>query len=463
MFYCILALFIRHIKIYNTNILMLSTNWSNRLSFIITSAAFAVGLGNIWRFPYVAGESGGGAFLLVYIILIFLVGIPIMLIEIALGRMSKTTPLVGYSKLSNKPLWNGVGWLGIISSLLIMSYYVMIMAWIVIYIWESISGNISQVGSNKLEEHFTTMAANTSTVLTTVLVIMALAFIIIKKGLKAGLENYSKIMMVGLITMLIGLTVWGATLEGAAEGYRWFLYPEFSKINLKVIVSALGQIFFSIGVGMSVSFVFGSYTNNKENLITSTAWIIFADTFFAILAGLLIFPIIFSFGLSPDSGPNLIFVTMTSAFNSISYGAWLGAIFFLLLFLAGFTSLISTIQGIKDSFKDKFNVSENQSLLLASGIILSLAVPVVFSFTKSPFKIFDKSVFILLDYITNTIMLPLGGLLITIFAAYVIGFEKLKAHIIMGAENAIISPYWRLILKWVIPLAILTILINGII
>ena len=441
---------------------MSASKWSNRFSFILTTAAFAVGLGNIWRFPYIVGEGGGAAFLMIYLLLVLLIGIPIMLIEIALGRKAETTPMVGYGRLSHNKMWNGIGWMGVSASIIIMSYYVMILAWIVMYLWDSLAGNFADLEANALSTHFDTVASNTIMIIAVVLAIMISALLIVRQGLKVGLEKYSKWMMVGLILLLLFLTIWSASLDNASQGYRWFLYPDFSKVDLDVIMSALGQLFFSIGVGMAVAFVFGSYTTKKENLISCTIWIVLADTFFAILAGLLIFPVIFSFGLTPDSGPNLIFVTMASAFNSIPYGTWIGAVFFLLLFLSGFTSLISTVQGIKDSLKDKFELTNSKALWCSCGVILLLSVPVVFSYSEDPIMIFGKTVFGFFDFLTNNIMLPLGGLLIVIFAGHVIGYDKMKDHIQLGADNLKISSYWKPIVKYIIPSAILIILIRGI-
>ncbi|MBT8220660.1 MAG: sodium-dependent transporter [Bacteroidia bacterium] len=440
---------------------MAKLRWSNRLSFIITASAFAVGLGNIWRFPYIAGEGGGGVFLLVYLMMIFTVAMPIVLIEMALGRMSGTTPLLGYEKLSQRPIWNGIGWLGITGSLLIMGYYVMILAWIVFYFWESISGNIAEIEVNMLSNHFDLVVSNISIIIAIVLVIMLLAFLIIRRGLHSGLERYSKIMMYGLFAMLLGLAIWASTLDKALEGYKWFLYPDLSKFSFSVIVSALGQLFFSVGVGMAVSFVFGSYTSKKENLVTSVGWIVIADTLIAILAGLMIFPALFSFDLAPDSGPNLIFVTMASIFNDLAYGSWIGSIFFFLLFLAGFTSLLSAVQGIKDSLNDKFDLSVNQGLWIATGLIFLISIPVVLSYVEDPVIVFGMHTFDLLDYVTNNVMLPLGGFLIVIFAGYVIGFEKLVTHIHHGSENITIAPFWKIMLKWLIPIAVIVILLNG--
>jgi len=295
-----------------------------------------------------------------------------------------------------------------------------------------------------------------------ILGIMLSAILILRKGLQAGLERFSKAMMMGLVIMLLGLAIWAATLEGAVEGYQYFLSPDFSKINFEVVMSALGQLFFSVGVGMAVAFAFGSYTHKKENLISSTIWIVLADTFFAIVAGLFIFPVIFSFGLSPDSGPNLIFITMATVFGNLHLGNWVGAVFFLLLFLAGFTSLISCIQGLKDSFIDKFQLSNFIGLVLVSGIIFLISIPVVYSYHPDPIMIFGFNTFALLDYLTSTIMLPLGGLLITLFGGYTIGYERLKSEILMGTNNLKIGSYWKFIIKFILPLAVISILISGI-
>ncbi len=437
---------------------MSNNKWSSRIAFIITTSAFAVGLGNIWRFPYIAGEGGGGAFLLVYFILIILIGIPVLTIEISLGNMSRSTPLIGFSNITQHKSWNLIGWLGVIANVLIMSYYVMIMAWIVAYIWEFISGGILQIVDAQVSNHFDLIASNQALILGLILLILTASFLIVNQGLKTGLERYSKIMMIGLVILLISLTLWSASLEGAIEGYRWFLYPDFSKITTAVIISALGQLFFSIGVGMAVAFVFGSYTSSEENILSSTTWIVLADTFFAVLAGLMIFPVIFSFGLSPDSGPNLIFITMATAFRDIDHGWILGGLFFILLFLAGFTSLLSSVQAIQDSLKDRFHITNTQSILYTVGAIGLISIPVVFSYVDEPITLFGMTIFGFLDYLTNNIMLPLGGLLIVLFSGHVIGFDRLSSALELNDNT---KNTWKPIVKYIIPLAILIILING--
>ncbi|PWL37669.1 hypothetical protein DKG77_15330 [Flagellimonas aquimarina] len=440
---------------------MSNNRWSSKFSFIITTSAFAIGLGNVWRFPYVAGEGGGAAFLLVYLVLILLVGIPILTIEIALGRMSGTTVLLGFGQLGKKPLWNSIGWLGAISCTLIMGFYIMIMAWIGIYLWECLSGEISKLRVSEISGHFNKVASNLTLVIAVMCVIMLAAFFVLRQGLKSGLERYAKGMMLGLIVLIVGLSIWAATLDGAVDGYLWLLSPDFSKINFRVIMSAMGQLFFSIGVGMAVTFVFGSYTSTKDNLVTSTIWIVLADTFFAFLSGLMLFPAIFSFNLSPDSGPNLIFVTMATVFNNLEYGWVVGAIFFLLLFLAGFSSLISAIQGLKDSLKDKYKLSDNMALLSVIGSILLISIAVVFSYVDDPLLLFGKTVFEVLDYTTSTILLPLGGLFAILFAGHVVGYDKLKTHLLEGTKTMKLHGFWKIVLIWILPLSLVTILLNG--
>jgi len=442
---------------------MKNTNWTNRLSFIITTSAFSVGLGNIWRFPYITGEGGGGAFLLVYLVLILLVGIPIMTIEIGLGRMSGTTTLLGYGKLAKRPFWNIVGWLEVLTVMLIMMFYVMILAWVLIYFGESLSGNIQQLNSEDLPNHFSGISSNVGLIILVIVGILLGAMGIVSQGLQAGLERYSKWMMITLFILLIGLAIWASTLEGASEGYRWFLYPDFSKINLNVVLSALGQLFFSLGVGMAAAFVFGSYTSKDDNLISSTAWVVFADSFIAILAGLMIFPALFSFGLSPNSGPNLIFITMASVFGKLDWGQGLGAVFFLLLFFAGFTSLITCMQGMKDSFRDRYEMKESRALWLVAGLLFVGSIPMVLSYLEDPIQIFGSTIYQIADYLTGTIMLPLAGLMIVVFGGHVLGYEKLRDHLMQGSEEMRIGNYWKFILKWIVPLALLIILINGLI
>ncbi len=441
---------------------MSTQHWSSRVSFIITTAAFAVGLGNIWRFPYVAGESGGGAFLLVYLVLVLLVGIPILVVEIGLGRMARTTPLIGYGILSGFRAWNGLGWLGLLGIYLIMCFYVMIMAWVVMYGYACLRGELANLSPDLLPDKFMEVASDHLVVFLVIAGIVIAGISIVSRGLQSGLEKYSRYMMIGLVVIILAFAVWAASLPGAMQGYAWFLMPDFAKIDFSMIVSALGQLFFSIGVGMSVGFVFGSYTSEKDNLISSAAWIVFADSAIAILGGLMLFPIIFSFGLSPDSGPNLVFVTMSAVFSQLEYGNILGAVFFLLLFLAGFTTLISSLQAIQDSLADRFHISSRITLPLIGILILIGSIPVVFSYADVPVRIFGVRVFDFVDFLTNHVLLPIGGLLVVLFGGWVVGVRKLFDHLEIGGQPIRQGMFWRILIQWLIPVSVMIIFINGV-
>ncbi len=440
---------------------MPKNQWSNRLSFILTSAAFAIGLGNIWRFPYITGENGGGAFLLVYIALIFLFGIPLLLSEMALGNLSRSSPIRGFGKLSGKNAWNLIGWMKILATTLIMTYYVMIMAWIAIYAIDSLNGTFTSMDSQAISTHFTSTCAQIPKVIAIVFIIMVLAGLSIKQGIAKGLERYSKSLLIALLILIIVLAIWAATLPGASEGYKWYLNPDFSKINLAVVISALGQLFFSIGVGMGVAFVFGSFARKGENLVSATTWIVMMDTFVALLAGFMIFPILFTFDLAPDSGPNLIFLTMARAFGSMELGSVIGFVFFVLLFIGGFTSLISAVQGVKASIEERFNLKPINALYIVLGVIFLGSVPVIFSYTENPITFLAGTIFDNLDYLTNSVMLPINGILIAIFISYVLGFSKLTDHLSLGSGALKMKTFWKLMMMFVIPISLLILLFSG--
>jgi len=440
---------------------MMAKQWSNRFSFIISASAFAIGLGNIWRFPYITGESGGGAFLLVYLLLAAVIGLPILLIELGLGRMSKSSPLTGFGRLTGKPKWNGIGWLGVAAGLLIKMYYVMILAWIAIYFLQSLSGTLTELQPAQLANHFDSVAGNSLNIFGAILVIVILAVLVVRKDLAKGLEPVARVLMTLLFGLILVLAIWSCTLDGTAEGLRFYLTPDFSKLSIDVFLSALGQLFFSVGVGMAAAFVFGSYTSANENLISSTIWIVLADTLIAILAGFMIFPALFTYGLSPDSGPNLIFITMGTFFNNMAAGRIFASLFFLLLFIAGFTSLISVMQGLKESLSDRFGFKSDRALYLVASLVFLGSIPMVYSFAVNPIQIAGKTIYELFDFLTNSVMLPLTALMLILFGAYVIGFEKLVTALASNSKFKI-SNYWSPVIKYLIPAFVFVIFLKAI-
>ena len=396
---------------------------------------------------------------MVYLILVILVGIPIFLIEMSLGRLSQSRPLVGFGKLANKPIWHWVGWLGVLTSLFIMFFYVMILAWIAIYGWEVLSGNV--LGMENLGAYFEQTSANVTKVGAVVCLILLACILILKRGLQRGLEASTKWMMYSLFGIIIFLSIWAATLDNAMEGYRWYLTPTFEHLDISMLLTATGQLFFSVGVGMCVAFAFGSFTSKKENLISAAYWVVIMDTLIAVIAGFMIFPAIFTYGLEPDSGPNLIFITMTAAFSHMPSGNLIGGLFFILLFLAGFSSLLTNIQGIKDSVVERFSLDDNKALVMVAILVAIGSIPCIMSFSATPISFYGETFYDIIDGLTGKVMLPLGGLMIVIFGAHVVGYDKLIKHVLLGADSFVPSRLWKPIVQYVVPLLLTALLINS--
>ncbi len=431
--------------------MMPNPQWSSRLAFILTAASFAVGVGNIWRFPYMVGTSGGGAFLLVYILLAFLIAFPILLTEMSLGRMSQTTPLVAFGRLSGRERHNGIGWISVVATFLILGFYVMIMSWIALYTFGLITGKIFTIDVS-YEAYFTEVSTATTKVIAAVLFILVLSFLIINQGLQNGIERLAKVFMPILLILVVALGVWSCTRDGAAAGIRWYLQVDFSEINAQVFLAALSQLFFSIGIGMTAIFTFGSYTSKKENIIGDSILIIGIDTVVAFLAGFMIFPLLFSFDVSPDSGPSLLFVTMTNLFTEMPGGQIIGSLFFLLLFGAGLTSVITSYEGLVQTMSDKFGWTKKSALIrcMLIGALLTLINILSQSGYFLP-SLGGRNFFGWTDMLANSALLPVAGLLMIIFSVYIIGYHQFSRSTNQGSTTLKMGIFWKYIFKIVLP------------
>jgi neurotransmitter:Na+ symporter, NSS family len=443
---------------------MKKENWGSRLGFILSTAGFAIGLGNIWRFPYIVGEHGGGAFILLYLLLAVFVGIPLLTAEVSLGRSSGHTPILGIKKMNRGGrLWNITGWLEVLAAVLTSGFYIMILSWILMYLLTFPTGAYTGQSVEMLRGRFDALSGDPFRVLGAAFVIGVLIFLVLFQGLKGGIELLSKIFMPVLFVIIIGLAVWALTLPGAMEGLRWFLVPDFSKLSATSLLDAVGQLFFSIGVGLAAGFVYGSYLKPGESDVPgSIVMVVIMDTFIAILAGLIIFPALFSAGMSPDEGPSLVFITMAHLFDTMPLGLVFGSIFFLSLFIAGFTSIVAVVEGIAASLMDYFDWSRSKGVKIALGITLLLAIPNTLAFSSWKEVIWlGKNFFEWMDFLSNTIFLPVGGLLICLFTAYVWTFDRFSEATNTGAGLIRVSGAWKPFLQYVIPLVILFILVRG--
>jgi len=431
----------------------------------MATAGFAVGLGNIWRFPYVTGSNGGGAFLLVYVAFSMLIGIPLLTAEIGLGRKTRLSPLAGMRTVSGHPLhpWNAVGWMGTATSAIIMSYYLMILGWIVGYLFMAISGDLAAPPRGDYAGLYEGFVSRPGVVLAYTAGVTAAICLVVWMGVRKGVERLAQIGMPLFFVILLALAVRSLTFPGAAEGLAWYLRPDFSALDGEAVLIALGQSFYSIGIGMAAAFGFGSYLHPAASDIPGSAAIVVAfDTMVAFIAGLVLFPALFAFGLEPDVGPGLLFVTMANLFGQIPAGQLLSIAFFFLLLLAGVTSAVAQIEVLVATLEDSCSIGRTKGVVLVGGGLLFLNVPVVLSQGPwSEVSVFGMDLFVLTDYVSGSVLLPIGALALALYVAVSWGWKGFRDDLNQGAGTVRVGPSWKPFVMVLIPLAVAMILLVG--
>ena len=429
-----------------------------RLSAVLVAAGSAVGLGNIWRFPYIAGENGGGAFLIIYIGCILLLGIPVLLAEFTVGRHTHLNSVGAYRSLSKR--WSFLGYNSVISSLLILGFYFVVAGWTLEYFTTSVSGAITEYTSSAINaERFGAFTTSPLRPIVCTIIFALLTHAVIALGVQKGIERSSKLMMPILFVMLIALAVRAVTMPNGVEGLRFLFAPDFSKVTGKTFLDAMGQAFFSLSIGLGCMITYSSYFNNKTNLQNTAYNVVALDSLVAILAGIVIFPAVFSVGIEPTSGPSLVFVTLPSIFNTMTFGPLWSAIFFLLLIVAALTSTISLHEVLTAYLHEERGLSRKSAAwivtigtsLLACASSLSLGV-------WGDFKICGLNIFDSLDFVTANILLPLGGLLTSIFAGWVLDRKILRDEISdHGKMKCRLISLLMILLRYVCPILLMTI------
>ncbi|MGL5439542.1 MAG: sodium-dependent transporter [Filifactoraceae bacterium] len=439
-------------------------NWGSRFGYIMAAAGFSIGLGNIWRFPYLVGTKGGGAFVLVYLIIIALIGLPLFYMEVGLGRKTQLNPVDGMRSLTKKGSpWVIFGWLGVLAAFLILSYYLQIMGWIISYIVKMVSGQLNGLDAAGYTAVFENFTSNPSSLMLFMLIGIVIVGIISSLGLNSGLEKGCSIMMPALFIMLVLLTIRSLTLPGAGEGLKWYLTVDFSKINGSVLLTALGQAFFSIGIASGGGFIYGSYLKKDSNIPVDATMIVGFDTLAALIAGFMIFPAIFALGLEPGSGPSLMFVTMSNLFSKIAFGQIFGTMFFILVFFAALTSALGYLEPIIVTCEEIFKIERKKSIWISLVAIFIAGIPSVLA--KGPWKdvtILGKDIFNFVDFLSGDIMMPLGALVLAFFTIFVWKFDNFKNDINNGATIIKIQNYWKPIIMILVPAALLWIFSSGI-
>lgn len=433
-------------------------SFSSKFGVIAAAAGSAIGLGNIWRFPYVAGENGGGAFLLIYLLFIAAIGIPVMMSEFVIGRSAQLNPVGAFKKIAPGKKWHLIGLLGVVSAFIILAFYTVVAGWTLEYLVQSVKWMVlsEKIGFSTMDNeavrgffsnHYETFTAGIWRPVLWFAVMMFFTGYIVISGVKNGIEKYAKILMPILLLLLLILVVRSVTLEGAREGLVFLFKPDFSTIKeapLKIIVEALGQAFFSLSIGMGTLITYGSYIQKKENLASTAVNVAFADTFIAVIAGLAIFPAVFAFGISPDSGPELVYITLPVIFQSMSGGLIWAFMFFLLLCFAAITSTISVLEVIVAYFSEQMGMTRKRAAILAMvsvgflGILCTVSSDIFGFFNASP-----------------DLLLPLGGFFIVVFIGWFLARDTTRKELSSnGKYKTGYQPLFIFLVKFVAPLAI---------
>jgi len=438
--------------------------WHSRWLFILAATGSAVGLGNIWKFPYITGENGGGAFVLVYLFCICLVGIPVMAAEIMLGRTGRQSPINTMSALVKEQgvskLWVGIGWMGAVSGFLILSFYSVIAGWALEYIYSMASGVFDGVNSEQSGKIFSSLLANPSMLLIWHSIFMLLTLYVVARGVNEGLEKAIRILMPTLFILLALLLAYSATLDGFSAGFNFLFSFDFNKLTSESIIVALGHAFFTLSLGLGAIMAYGAYMPENVNIGKTALIVGTLDTVVALAAGLIIFPIVFSNGLEPSAGPGLLFQTLPIAFGQMPYGSLFGSLFFILVAFAAWSSSISLAEPIVAWAIESRGINRHHAALYIGISAWLLGIGTIFSFNIwSDFTLFGKTFFDCLDFLTTNIMLPLGGLLIAVFVSWIMRDSDVAQEVRM--ESPSLYKAWLFVLRFVAPIAILIVLING--
>ena len=441
-------------------------NFGSKIGAILAAAGSAVGLGNIWRFPYETGNHGGAAFILVYLACVFVLGLPIMIAEFTVGRHSKASTGKAFAVLAPGTQWKWIGYLGVLAGLLILGYYSVVAGWTLEYVITSLGNGFAGKGPDEFVALFQDFSQDPVRPILWLLAFLLLTHFIVVKGVKDGIEKSSKVMMPMLFILIVVLAGCSLSLPDAGKGLEFLLKPDFSKVDADVFLGAMGQAFFSLSLGMGCLSTYASYFGPDTKMGKTALSVGLIDTFVAILAGLIIFPAAFSVGIQPDAGPSLIFITLPNvfqqAFGSVPFLAMVFSLmFYVLLALAALTSTISLHEVVTAFLHEKFELTRSRAALLVTSFCVITGVLSSLSLGVWDAKIFSLGFFDLLDFVTAKLMLPLSGFLVCLFVGWYlkrsVSYDELTNY---GLQKATYLPVYMFIIKYLAPVAIALIFVN---
>ncbi|WP_006787160.1 sodium-dependent transporter [Thiorhodospira sibirica] len=439
--------------------------WSSRVAFILAATGSAVGLGNIWRFPYIAGENGGGAFVLVYLLCILLLGLPIMIAEIMLGRRGRQSPINTMLSLARdegrSPLWGGIGWLGVVTGFFILSFYSVIAGWTLAYLFRAGGASFAGLDAEGVSALFTALISDPEKLLAWHTIFMIMTVMVVARGVQSGLEKAVKLLMPGLLVVLVLLVGYAAIEGNFWQGFAFMFRPDFASLTTNSILLAMGQAFFTLSLGMGAIMAYGSYLSSQASIVKTAAVVVSADTLVALLAGLAIFPIVFASALEPAQGPGLIFVTLPLAFAQMPGGTVFATLFFTLLVLAAWTSAISIMEPATAWLAENHEMDRAKAASIIGGVAWFLGIGSILSFSLwANYTFLGMTFFDTLDYLTSNILLPLGGFLIALFVGFKMKISSVQEELAM--RQRWLFYVWYYLVRFVAPIAIALIFLRAV-
>ncbi|MEY9972007.1 NSS family neurotransmitter:Na+ symporter [Lysinibacillus sp. RC46] len=440
---------------------MESQQWTSKLGFILAAAGSAIGLGAIWKFPYMAGIGGGGAFFLIFIGFTLLIGLPLLLAEFVVGRSTQKEAVDAYRNIAPNTLWPWVGKLGIVTCFILLSFYSVVGGWILLYLWNAITGRLWE-GNGSYEATFGEIISNPLLAVGSQLLFILMTIFIVSKGVQNGVEKVNKYFMPALFILFFVLIIRALTLDGAGEGVRFFLQPDFSNVTSEIILYAMGQSFFSLSVGVGVMVTYSSYLPKEESLPRSAFSIVGLTLVITLLAGLAIFPVVFAFGMEPSQGPGLLFIVLPAIFSKMAFGKLFFIIFLLLFFFATITSAISMLEISVASLTKKGKGNRENMALMVGVLIFVVGIPSALSYgVLSDVQLFGKTIFDLADFTVSNILMPLGVLLVAIFVPFKMKKEVLMQELGVSKNKGYkLFVLWLFLLRFIAPIAIIIVFLN---
>ncbi|GAA0179500.1 sodium-dependent transporter [Clostridium sediminicola] len=428
--------------------------WSSRLGFVLASIGGAIGLGNVWKFPYTAGKYGGASFIVVYLIALIFIATPLLITEFAIGRKTKLNYTGALKKLFPGKKLYLFGIVGVIVLVILLSFYFGVAGWTIAYFFKSIFGTYAGAAPDQVGSQFGAFLNNPMELFFWQFLMVVITGFIVVKGIQSGIEKVCKILLPILFIMIIGLVIKAVSLPGAGAGLEFYLKPDLKALTPEAILAAIGQAFFTLGVGCGNLVIYGSYLNRKKTIASSSMMVAMGDTLAAILMGFIIFPAVFAFGIEPSAGPPLVFITLPIIFAQMKFGMIFGAIFYLLLFFACLTSTICILEAIIGYFVDEWGWNRKKTVFIGCSFIFTLGIFQMLSFGPwADAKLFGKTIFELSDYLITNILLPGGGLFMLILAGHIMNTSELLEEINIG-EGMKVKNYYKITIKYIAPIAV---------